>query len=163
MPVCETVFAEFVFGGSLSVVVKSPSEREYLLLCERLRDNQDAVRVALYNAVGGPTDSLAAAAPRENPGAAAAAGSGAAPDDGPYAGARGAATSAAPGRRPPNFGAYRKGYWAAHADRPPPLQRPPPLAVTTASAASTPTAEEPQSEPGTVAWLRAGAERERRQ
>ena len=51
-----------------------------------------------------------------------------------------------------------KGYWAAHADRPPPLQRPPPLAVTTAPAASTPTAEEPQSEPGTVAWLRAGAE-----
>lgn len=108
------------------MVVKSPSERQYLLLCERLRDNQDAVRVALYNAVGGPTDSLAAAAPRENPGAAAAAGSGAAPDDGPYAGARGAATSAAPGRRPPNFGAFKKGYWAAHADRPPPLQRPPP-------------------------------------
>ena len=121
------------------MVVKSPSERQYLLLCERLRDNQDAVRVALYNAVGGPTDSLAAAAPRENPGAAAAAGSGAAPDDGPYAGAHSLVfrcsqkqgdpskpISAAPGRRPPNFGAFKKGYWAAHADRPPPLQRPPP-------------------------------------
>ena len=165
MQVCEAILTEVV-GGSLSVVLRSSNEETFLLLKSKLCDNEDAVRVALYNAVDGPTVApvaSAAAAPAAAAtaaaGSGAAGGSGAAPDDGPYAGARGAATGAAPGRRQPC--ACMKEYWAEHEDQPPPpprLLRPPPLANATGPAASTTTAEVPRSESKAKAWLRAGTE-----